>query len=113
MYSPDVVCFCDIPPDDLEVHVGKYGRFGVAFAKHTLIIRGACPVFYIPRSALIRDMWFPRDRPRPSSEFLPSFGFSPEAPEVKPLLAQVFDDAVLAWNEYVHSKGPAKDNARN
>src|SRR5262245_51386075 len=41
------VCFCDIPHGSLSIHVGKYGRFGLAFDKALLISRGANPVFYV------------------------------------------------------------------
>lgn len=55
MYSQTVICFCDIPPDDLRIHMGKYSRFGVAFLKAFLIEKGACPVFYIPQNAKYND----------------------------------------------------------
>jgi hypothetical protein len=47
MYSAEVVCFCDIPLDDLDIHVKKYGPFGIAFPKGLLVQRGANPVFYV------------------------------------------------------------------
>jgi hypothetical protein len=42
-----VVCFGDIPVDDLAIHVKKYSKFGLAFPKEFLIDRGVCPVFYV------------------------------------------------------------------
>jgi len=54
MYSPEIVCFCDIPVDDLHIHIGKYGRFGLAFLKSFLVERGANPVFYVARNSTVR-----------------------------------------------------------
>jgi len=43
------VCFCDIPIDDIDIHVNKYSGFGLSFLKTFLINKGANPVFYIAR----------------------------------------------------------------
>lgn len=51
LYFLSAVCFCDIPVDDLDIHRGKYGRFGLAFPKPFLMARGARPVWYLPRSS--------------------------------------------------------------
>src|ERR1039457_5940254 len=45
------VCFCDIPLGDLDLHVRKYGAFGIAFLKSLLVPRGATPVFYVAENA--------------------------------------------------------------
>src|SRR5688572_18692968 len=44
MYLGRVTCFCDIPLADLEIHMSKYSRFGLAFDKQWLVSRGANPV---------------------------------------------------------------------
>jgi hypothetical protein len=46
-----MLCFCDIPLGQLQIHMQKYGSFGIAFCKHFLLRRGATPVYYIPRNA--------------------------------------------------------------
>ena len=43
MYNVDAVCFCDIPVDDMHVHMQKYSEFGVAFLKSTLVKRRNLP----------------------------------------------------------------------
>lgn len=45
---PEVTCYADIPFEALGVHVGKYGRFGLAFGRTYLAYYGARPVSYIP-----------------------------------------------------------------
>jgi hypothetical protein len=50
-YAPSVVCFCDIPLGDLDIHMRKYSRFGIAFTKDFLLKAGATPVMYIPTKA--------------------------------------------------------------
>jgi hypothetical protein len=47
-YRGSVVCFCDIPPGDLPLHMEKYSRFGIAFDKRFIAEKGALPVMYIP-----------------------------------------------------------------
>lgn len=64
-YSTSVVCFCDIPVDDLEIHMEKYGQFGIAFQKEFLLEQGALPVMYIPmtgRPALLPYEGYGRGR---------------------------------------------------
>lgn len=56
MYAPEVVCFCDIPLDDVGIHVGKYSAFGIAFPRHFIVQAGGAPVRYVPGSAKIRVM---------------------------------------------------------
>jgi len=51
MFRHQVVCFCDIPVTDLEIHMSKYSRFGLSFLKPFLIEKGANPVLYIARNS--------------------------------------------------------------
>lgn len=53
LYSPQVVCFCDIPVDDLSIHTPKYSRFGLSFRKDFLIDKGANPVFYVSQNTMV------------------------------------------------------------
>lgn len=53
MYSPDVVCFCDIPRHELWFHAKKYGRCGLSFKKQFLVGKGASPVFYIAKNSVV------------------------------------------------------------
>jgi Putative abortive phage resistance protein AbiGi, antitoxin len=46
-YAVRCVCFCDIPLADLNLHMAKYSRFGLAFSKRTMAKKGASPVFYV------------------------------------------------------------------
>jgi hypothetical protein len=50
VYS-QVVCFCDIPVTDLEIHMNKYSRFGLSFLKPFLIGKGANPVLYVANNS--------------------------------------------------------------
>jgi len=45
------LCFCDIPESELCIHVQKYGPFGIAFTKTSLLKKGASPVFYVAKNA--------------------------------------------------------------
>jgi hypothetical protein len=56
MYSPQVVCFCDIPVEDLHIHTAKYGSFGLSFTKEFIARRGGAPVLYVPRGTRISQM---------------------------------------------------------
>lgn len=41
-----MVCFTDIPLEHSHVHCSKFGRFGIAFKKSSMIAYGANPVLY-------------------------------------------------------------------
>ena len=55
MVSVSAVCFCDIPLDDLGLHMGKYGEFGLCLEKRFLIERGTSPVYYVATNAFVRE----------------------------------------------------------
>jgi len=50
-YAASIVCFADIPVEDLPLHIRKYSEFGLAFSKRFLVAQGANPVFYIAASS--------------------------------------------------------------
>jgi hypothetical protein len=50
-YVGSIVCFADIPLEDLPFHIRKYSEFGLSFSKTFLIGRGANPVFYVARQS--------------------------------------------------------------
>lgn len=56
MYNPEVVCFCDIPINDLQIHKNKYSSFGLSFSKTFISELGGLPVRYIPKKAQIKVM---------------------------------------------------------
>lgn len=58
LYNRDIVCFCDIPFDDLHIHATKYSYFGLAFKKPFLVSQGATPVFYVAADATVYDEFF-------------------------------------------------------
>ena len=64
--SAPVVCFCDIPLEHFQIHITKYGRFGLAFRKEFLVACGATPVFYVAKPAVtlpVLTAMFNFDRP--------------------------------------------------
>ncbi len=58
---PSVTCYCDIPLSELNMHVAKYGNFGVSFRRDFLIRYGARPVTYVPMSDSDRGSPFGRE----------------------------------------------------
>lgn len=54
MFMPYVICFCDIPINDLYIHMKKYSQFGIGFLKEFLVPKGANPLFYIAKNSRIK-----------------------------------------------------------
>ena len=48
MFNPQVICFCDIPVDDLRIHMSKYSSFGLALPKDLIVRAAGTPVRYLP-----------------------------------------------------------------
>jgi len=55
MYTPQVICFCDIPVEDLHIHTAKYSAFGLSFAKQFIAGKGGAPVLYVPLGGKLRE----------------------------------------------------------
>lgn len=49
----EIVCFCDIPTDDIHLQCSKYSYFGVSFSKGFLVKQGAAPVMYVPKDGTL------------------------------------------------------------
>lgn len=62
VFAAQAVCFCDIPVEDLELHVRKYSRFGLAFFKPFLLEKGANPAFYVARDSKTSTVASPAKR---------------------------------------------------
>lgn len=44
----NTICFCDMRPNELGIHMGKYGEFGLSFHRGFLMRRGCRPMTYVP-----------------------------------------------------------------
>jgi len=56
MYSPQIVCFCDIPVEDLTIHIKKFSSFGISFNKDFIVQQGGVPVHYIPTQSHVKTL---------------------------------------------------------
>jgi hypothetical protein len=75
-YSGQMVCFCDIPVEDLNLHMRKYSQFGLAFPKRFLIGKGATPAFYVSQESVVQNSWTISSMPeksRPTISFKEAF----------------------------------------
>jgi hypothetical protein len=55
LFSPQMTCYCDIPLEDLHIHMAKYSRFGIAWHKDFMVERGANPVIYMSKDSHLTD----------------------------------------------------------
>ena len=55
VYTSEMVCFCDIPINDLRVHIDKYSPFGLSFLKKYLLSKGASPIWYISKKSTLNS----------------------------------------------------------
>ena len=61
----EVVCFCDIPVTDLEIHMTKYSRFGLSFLKPFLVGKGANLVMYVANNSPALSFGLPDSKDEP------------------------------------------------
>ncbi len=55
MYLPQMVCFCDIPVEDLTLHVNKFSSFGLSFDKDFIAQQGGAPMQYVPNDSKVKS----------------------------------------------------------
>ncbi|MCB2291887.1 hypothetical protein LGK97_19500 [Clostridium sp. CS001] len=55
LYISYMVCFCDIPISDMDIHMKKYSSFGISFKKKFIAGKGATPVHYIDKSSTMQS----------------------------------------------------------
>jgi len=87
---PETVCFCDIPPECLEIHMSKYSRFGLAFAK--AFMRDSCgcsPVYYVSGDSPCTD-----------------HHYDPGDPKRETTWGEFFQNAFDEWYPTVDGKDP-------
>jgi hypothetical protein len=44
----NTICFCDMRPSELKIHIAKYGEFGLGFHRGFLMRLGCRPMMYVP-----------------------------------------------------------------
>ncbi len=58
LYVAYMVCFCDIPVSEMNIHMKKYSSFGIAFNKKFIASKGATPVHYIDKNSWMQtESW--------------------------------------------------------
>jgi len=105
MYIPQMVCFCDIPIEHLEIHVTKYGRFGLAFEKDFIVNNGGTPVYYLPLGAKVSSFinkgeYF--DKKLDEFQYNISKVINTKYPEVRDIMKDI--DNFLAFHVFSYAK---------
>lgn len=54
MYAPEIICFADIPFQDLSLHMEKYSYIGISFSKELIVKAGGVPVHYLPKNSNVK-----------------------------------------------------------
>lgn len=115
MYIPQMVCFCDIPFEYLEIHVTKYSHFGLAFEKNFIVKNGGTPVYYVPKEAKIsssinKGEYF--DQKLDSLQYYISDVINTKCPEVQDIMKEIMgflDFHVFSFVKFFNHNLPDDD----
>ncbi len=99
MCEPRMICFCDIPITDIELHTTRYGRCGLSFSKDFIIGKGGAPVQYVPRDTAVMDVMLTETTPVRTGN--KEVSFIREAPLTKN--ADLFDKMVEEYNDIFYN----------
>lgn len=105
MYTPDVICFCDIPIQDLSIHINKFkSSFGLSFNKSFIVENGGCPVFYIPKQSKVRSRLKEGFPNKDMLSIIEKDGYSAIHDHIHKGIC--FDQAMLKYKELFFSNNP-------
>src|SRR5699024_5946499 len=120
--SPQMICFADIPINDLSLHMEKYSNFGIAFKKDYLVKYGANPVLYLTQNGMVngqkttREDWF-RDHLKKYAFFrdeIKKLAADEQAKEIKELFAEIdqflLQDVIAYIKPFDASKNDADED---
>lgn len=122
MVVPQMVCFADIPINDLSLHMEKYSNFGIAFKKDYLVKYGANPVLYLTQNGMVngqkttREDWF-RDHLKKYAFFrdeIKKLAADEQAKQIKELFAEIdqflLQDVIAYIKPFDASKNDADED---
>lgn len=110
MVNPRMVCFCDIPLEDLGIHIRKYSPFGLSFKKSFLIERGANPVFYVAKNSAVHRTNRSEYFDKMVGLYLRSCGLTPEVITTKSADCFEIADFLLDLLGYIKFFDPDKSD---